>query len=46
VLYPGEIENRTEQARSKSGIDIEDATWDKLKQLAAEYKLAAELDLK
>ena len=46
VLYPGEIENRTEQARNKSGIDIEDATWDKLKQLAAEYKLAAELDLK
>ena len=45
VLYPGEIENRTEQARSKSGIDIEDATWEKLKQLAAEYKLAAELDL-
>ena len=45
VLYPGEIENRTEQARQKSGIDIEDATWDKLKQLAAEYKLAAELDL-
>jgi LDH2 family malate/lactate/ureidoglycolate dehydrogenase len=46
VLYPGEIENRTEQARSKSGIDIEDATWEKLKQLANEYKLAAELDLK
>jgi LDH2 family malate/lactate/ureidoglycolate dehydrogenase len=45
VLYPGEIENRTEKERQKSGIDIEDATWDKLKQLAAEYKLAAELDL-
>jgi len=46
VLYPGEIENRTEAARQKSGIDIEDATWNKLKELAAEYKLAAELDLK
>jgi uncharacterized oxidoreductase len=46
VLYPGEIENRNEKARQQSGIDIEDATWDKLKQLAAEYKLAAELDLK
>lgn len=46
VLYPGEIENRTEKERQKSGIDVEDATWDKLKQLAAEYKLAAELDLK
>jgi LDH2 family malate/lactate/ureidoglycolate dehydrogenase len=45
VLYPGEIENRTEAARRKSGVDVEDATWDKLKQLAGEYKLAAELDL-
>src|SRR5207253_9678450 len=46
VLYPGEIENRTEAARQKSGIDIEDATWNNLKKLAAEYKLADELDLK
>lgn len=45
VLYPGEIEYRTEQERKKAGIDVEDATWEKLKQLAAEYKLAAELDL-
>jgi uncharacterized oxidoreductase len=28
-----------------SGIEIEDATWDKLKGLASEYKLASELDL-
>ena len=28
------------------GIEVEDATWDKLKALAADYKLAAELDLK
>jgi hypothetical protein len=28
------------------GIEVEDATWDKLKALAAGYKLAAELDLK
>lgn len=46
VLYPGEIEHRTEQERRKSGIDVEDATWDKLKQLASEYNLAGELDLK
>lgn len=46
VLYPGEIENRTEKERRKSGVDVEDATWDKLKALASEYKLAAELDLK
>ena len=45
VLYPGEIENRTEKERQASGIDVEDATWEKLKQLAAEYKLAGELDL-
>jgi LDH2 family malate/lactate/ureidoglycolate dehydrogenase len=46
VLYPGEIENRTEAERRKSGVDVEDATWEKLKALAAEYKLSAELDLK
>jgi uncharacterized oxidoreductase len=46
VLYPGEIEYKREQDRRKTGVDIEDATWDKLKQLAAEYKLADELDLK
>ncbi|MDQ8728701.1 Ldh family oxidoreductase [Bradyrhizobium sp. LHD-71] len=45
VLYPGEIENRTEKERSKSGIHVEDATWDKLKTLASEYKLADELGL-
>jgi uncharacterized oxidoreductase len=28
-----------------SGIEIEDATWDKLKALAGNYKLASELDL-
>jgi LDH2 family malate/lactate/ureidoglycolate dehydrogenase len=46
VLYPGEIEYMREQDRKKNGIDIEDATWSKLKQLAAEYKLAEQLDLK
>ena len=45
VLYPGEVEHMKEQARRKSGIDVEDATWDKLKKLAVEYKLAAELGL-
>ena len=33
VLYPGEIEHMREQERKKTGIDIEDATWDKLKHL-------------
>ncbi len=45
VLYPGEIEHRTEQKRQELGIDIEDDTWSKLRKLAGEYNLAAELDL-
>jgi uncharacterized oxidoreductase len=34
VLYPGEIEYRTEQRRRREGIPIEEATWDKLTTLA------------
>jgi LDH2 family malate/lactate/ureidoglycolate dehydrogenase len=34
-----------ESQRRKIGIEIEDATWDKLLSLAAEYKIAGELDL-
>src|SRR6201997_3500155 len=45
VLYPGEIEHRREQQRKVAGIEIEDATWDKLRALAGEYKLTAELGL-
>jgi uncharacterized oxidoreductase len=45
VLYPGEIEYLREQERRKIGIEIEDATWDKLRSLAAEYKIAGELGL-
>jgi uncharacterized oxidoreductase len=45
VFYPGEVEYIREQQRRVSGIDVEDATWDKLRALAGEYKLAAELDL-
>jgi uncharacterized oxidoreductase len=46
VFYPGEVEYLREQQRRSSGIDIEDATWDKLRALAGDYKLTAELDLK
>ncbi len=46
VFYPGEIEYIREQERRRDGIEVEDATWDKLKALATDYKLAAELDLK
>ncbi|MBV9563439.1 MAG: Ldh family oxidoreductase [Bradyrhizobium sp.] len=45
VLYPGEIEYLREQERRKNGIEIEDATWEKLRALATDYKLAAELGL-
>ena len=31
VFYPGEVEYIREQQRQVSGIEIEDATWDKLK---------------
>ena len=46
VFYPGEVEYLRAQERAKSGIDVEDATWNKLRGLAGEYGLAAELELK
>ena len=45
VFYPGEVEYIRERERKVSGIEIEGATWDKLRALAGEYGLAAELDL-
>jgi LDH2 family malate/lactate/ureidoglycolate dehydrogenase len=39
VFYPGEVEYLREQERRKSGVEIEDATWKKLRTLAAELKL-------
>jgi LDH2 family malate/lactate/ureidoglycolate dehydrogenase len=45
VFYPGEVEFLREQQRRKDGIEIEDATWDRLRALAGQYKLAAELGL-
>ena len=45
VFYPGEMEFRRERERAASGIDVEDATWNKLCALAAEYKVAAQLEL-
>jgi uncharacterized oxidoreductase len=45
VFYPGEVEHMGAQERAKSGIDVEDTTWSKLAALAAEYGLAAELEL-
>jgi uncharacterized oxidoreductase len=45
VFYPGELEYIREQQRRAAGIEIEDATWEKLRALAGDYKLAAELEL-
>jgi LDH2 family malate/lactate/ureidoglycolate dehydrogenase len=43
VLYPGEIEHRTEEERRREGIEIEDATWKKLVGLATELGVPAAL---
>ncbi len=45
ILYPGEIEHRNTQQRLREGIFVEDATWEKLVDLAAEYGVGAELEL-
>jgi LDH2 family malate/lactate/ureidoglycolate dehydrogenase len=45
VLYPGEIEHRREQDRRAGGIEVEDATWDKIKALAEVYGLTGKLGL-
>jgi uncharacterized oxidoreductase len=37
VLYPGEIEHRTEQRRRQEGIPIEEATWRHLVDIAARF---------
>jgi LDH2 family malate/lactate/ureidoglycolate dehydrogenase len=45
VLYPGEIEHLREQERRFAGIEVEDATWNKLRSLAERYGLTARLNL-
>src|ERR1700730_5346290 len=44
VLYPGEIEHIKEQDRRANGIDVEDSTWYKLRQLAEDYGLTDQLE--
>src|SRR2546423_2598599 len=46
AFYPGDVQYLREQQRKLSGIEVEDATWEKLRALADEYKLAVELGLK
>jgi len=45
VFYPGELEHLRERERARHGIEVEPATWDKLRALAAGYGLAAQLDM-
>jgi uncharacterized oxidoreductase len=44
VLYPGEIEHRAELQRRQDGIEIEEATWQKLGALAKELGVPGALD--
>ena len=46
VFYPGEVEHLREAERRKSGIDVEESTWEKLRAIAGEHGLAAGLGLK
>lgn len=40
VLYPGEVEWRTEQQRLKSGIEVDGKTWKALQDLGAKHGIA------
>ena len=39
ILYPGEIEWRTTKQRSKAGIFIEDATWNRIQNLMKDFSV-------
>jgi uncharacterized oxidoreductase len=43
VLYPGEIEWRREQERSKSGVDVDDKTWQSMQALAKKFGVENQL---
>src|SRR5271166_3917289 len=43
VYYPGEIEHMRERDRRQNGVEVEDATWYKLRTLAEGYGLADQL---
>lgn len=39
VLYPGEMEYRTEQQRRRDGVPVEDSTWDRISAIAKDFGL-------
>ena len=45
VYYPGELEHLTTQRKMKEGIEVEDATWERLRELATRYRAASDLGL-
>ncbi len=45
MFYPGELEHLRTQKLLAEGIDVEDATWAKLKALADEYGVADQLGM-
>jgi uncharacterized oxidoreductase len=45
VMYPGEIEHKRELDRRANGIEVEPATWYKLRTLADEFGLSDRLGL-
>jgi len=40
VLYPGELEHRTEQQRRRDGVPIEDETWGRIAAIAQRFGLS------
>ena len=43
VFYPGEVEHLKAVVRRRDGIDVEDATWNRLASMAAEHGLTEKL---
>ncbi len=43
IYYPGELEHLRTQQKLQEGIFVEDSTWEQLKGLASEYRLADKL---
>jgi uncharacterized oxidoreductase len=43
VMYPGEKEAKNRRARAKSGVEIEDETWNQVMDLVKEYGVADKL---
>lgn len=43
VYYPGEVEHLTAQERRRTGITLEEGTWDRLQALVRDYGLEAQV---